>query len=948
MCQRVYSILIPLLFFLTVFSENIFATHLRAASFQVEQLNCNSLTFKITLTVYMNTRSTTPFGGNTPDDGHITFGDGTRIIIPTTLATPRPELGKEISVATFTVTHTYNSPGIYKINYFERDRSQGVLNISNPGDTPYSTSTTINTGVNCNRFPILAIAPVDRACSGVSFFHNAGASDPDGDSLSYELTVPARDADNPVGGYISPADPKFYVNHSKGNEAGTGPPSFSINPSTGLIVWNAPGIQGEYNIAFRIIEWRRNPVTEELVVLSTTIRDMQIVVEDCPNQRPDLTIPDNVCVQAGTILNFNILGRDPENHPVKIEAISEIFSLPPDKIPAEYSPSASDFRPSNPPAVLNFSWRTDCIHVRDQAYQVIFKITDQPVRGIPLVTFKAWTIKVIAPAPSLKQASLDLVNRSSIITWDSYACANAEKMQVWRKVDSFVYQGGLCDSGLPKSLGYQLVGEVNPQVGEFTDTNKGKGLAVGAKYCYRLVAAFTLPAGGKSYTSTEACVGPIRADAPVITHVTVEKTDTENGTVRVSWRSPFNIDKDQFPKPYHYKIYRAIGFAGDTSLTKAGDIIADTTFLDTNRNTESQVYNYRIVVYSKLAGSLDYIPVDTSAVASSVKLLVTPGLKKIELTWSADVPWSNVVQQSPYHYIYRSKEGIQEAFMELIDSVNVAEEDFFYTDRGTYKNQPIQDDQIYCYRIMTRGSYGNPAIALQKNFSQRVCSYPENNLLPCKPVVTMIPADCESFVQGKTCNELKLSNTFYWSPSREKGCRTDIKSYMVYGNAESTDDLTLLAPQLRDTFFTETGLNAFLRCYRVAAIDGLGHVSELSEVACNDNCPFYELPNVFTPNRDNKNDTFRAYSFSDGGEASYKCPRFVEHVKFTVYNRWGKKVYTYSSNDSNSILIDWNGRDDKGDDLESAIYYYVADVTFIMNDPDKRNQQFKGWIHLIR
>ena len=53
---------------------------------------------------------------------------------------------------------------------------------------------------------------------------------------------------------------------------------------------------------------------------------MQILVEDCDNERPDLILPPDTCVVAGTILDETILGIDPDNDNVKIEAFSEIFN----------------------------------------------------------------------------------------------------------------------------------------------------------------------------------------------------------------------------------------------------------------------------------------------------------------------------------------------------------------------------------------------------------------------------------------------------------------------------------------------------------------------------------------------------------------------------------------------------------------------------------------------
>jgi hypothetical protein len=73
-------------------------------------------------------------------------------------------------------------------------------------------------------------------------------------------------------------------------------------------------------------------------------------------------------------------------------------------------------------------------------------------------------------------------------------------------------------------------------------------------------------------------------------------------------------------------------------------------------------------------------------------------------------------------------------------------------------------------------------------------------------------------------------------------------------------------------------------------------------------------------------------------------------VEFTVYNRWGTKVYSYTGQqgDENTIYIRWNGQDDKGKELASAIYYYIAELTVDVVDPAKRKQIKKGWVHLIR
>jgi hypothetical protein len=84
---------------------------------------------------------------------------------------------------------------------------------------------------------------------------------------------------------------------------------------------------------------------------------------------------------------------------------------------------------------------------------------------------------------------------------------------------------------------------------------------------------------------------------------------------------------------------------------------------------------------------------------------------------------------------------------------------------------------------------------------------------------------------------------------------------------------------------------------------------------------------VFTPNSDGCNDQFAPYSKNVvAGEESgcqiqvlQKCPRFVSGVKFSVYNRLGEKIYSSESSNRESTFIVWDGRDNEGKELPSAV-----------------------------
>ncbi|MFM8848926.1 MAG: hypothetical protein ACKOE5_00820, partial [Cytophagales bacterium] len=246
-------------------------THLRAGEITVTRENCSGLTFNITITVYTNTGSSVKFSG-----GILDFGDGTSIRTPTIDNTP---FANGIGFVQYTVPggHTYAGAGYYIISYKERNRNAGILNISNSVNTQFYLETAIVVDrFVCDNSPRLLVPPIDKGCSGAAWYHNPGAYDIDGDSLSYEFVVPKQDKNIPVGNYRYPNHPDFYTvtQYSQANEKQNGPPTFTINSRTGTILWDAPGAKGEYNIAFKIISWRK--IAGTFIQLASVTRDMQI------------------------------------------------------------------------------------------------------------------------------------------------------------------------------------------------------------------------------------------------------------------------------------------------------------------------------------------------------------------------------------------------------------------------------------------------------------------------------------------------------------------------------------------------------------------------------------------------------------------------------------------------------------------------------------------------
>ncbi|MEJ0032277.1 MAG: gliding motility-associated C-terminal domain-containing protein [Bacteroidota bacterium] len=381
--------------------------------------------------------------------------------------------------------------------------------------------------------------------------------------------------------------------------------------------------------------------------------------------------------------------------------------------------------------------------------------------------------------------------------------------------------------------------------------------------------------------------------------------------------------------------------------------ITDSTYIDVGINTESLPYNYRIIAYDANSNRID-----TSSVASSVRLEAHPQVNKIELVWAADVPWSNVSDTYPKHWIYRGPEGATEDQLELIDSVNVNRLGFHYLDSGQYNHTPLENTKAYCYRVMTRGTYGNPKIAAPLlNFSQKLCAIPNDTTPPCKPDFgsDIIAQRCDNLPNGG-CGAVIYSNTISWNKPVDKVCGNDIVSYNIFVADQLGSEFLQYVENIRDTVFVDNNkdLTSFARCYKIQAVDRSGNKSELSDQFCFDNCTHYELPNVFSPNADGCNDVFAAFGDPDhdtmceANDDPSKCAKSVARVDFIVYDRWGKQIYQLEDSKERSIYIRWNGLDNDGREVPAGVYYYRADVHYITVDPDNQEALLKGWVQLVR
>ena len=903
------------------------ATHIRAGEIIAERISVQTLTYRITVVGYTDTGSSVIFG-----PGEINFGDGRSEVLNTESEISTVEsLGNQIEKHTFVIIHTYQGPGNYTIRFQEFNRNDNTLNMDQSVQTPFyiETAITIDPFLGVNNSPVLTIPPVDNGAVNQTYIHNPGAYDPDGDSLAYVLDVPKQDFQREVNNYRSPASPEF----SNSTQDGSGPAFLELDPLTGDLIWDAPGTAGQFNVAFRIEEWRKvNGVYQRI---GYVVRDMQIIIENTDNRRPVLELPDDLCVVAGTNIEEIIQGSDPDGDPIKIEIFGDPIEIT--SSPASYEP-VSVFQPT--PGIINFSWQTVCDHVRERQYQVRVRITDDPDSGPSLVDIKTWNITVIGPPPVINEVEQGS-GRSAEINWDPYTCGNtAETMQVWRRIQSDPYEPDSCETGIRP--GYELVGTTDMGITSFLDSNEGEGLAPGNTYCYRLVAAYPLPRSGESRVSEEICI-TVDVDVPLITNVSIEETDPTNGEVLVRWTPPYDIDTEQYPGPYQYELIRSEGFTGSQNQLSL-IITPDTVFTDRQINTEDLIYNYKVVL---LDGGQK---IDTSSTASTVRLQPTIINEAIELNWVFDVPWNNAIAQYT-HEVYRNRTdaaGQNADIFTKIADVNVTADGFTFLDDGSHNGLPLDKDTEYCYYVITKGAYNIDQLEYPlENKSQIICARPDDDRLPCPPVLTYEGPACEDFLADKPCGFADFYHDLSWEPDYSGECDDELGGYRLYFS-ENGEEGTFSLVETLSVFELETrrvNLPELKGCYYITALDRSGNESEPSNIVCVDNCPNYELPNAFTPNGDNTNDTFQAYD-----NPFPRCPRFVEAVQINIYNRWGVEVFEYNSTSSveNDIFIHWDGRDKNGKELPAGTYFYSGNVAFDVLDESQRNQKLKGTIQLIR
>ncbi len=900
-------------------TNHVEATHNRAGQIIVEQIG--DLTIRATIITYTKTSSTPA----DRDSLEIDWGDGfQQIVLRSNGGGSGEPLENNIKFNTYIAEHTYPGRGTYTISMEDPNRNAGILNVNPPSsdNVPFYLETVytfFNPQFNgYNSTPRLLQPPIDIGFVGQPFIHNPNAFDLDGDSIAYELVEPLQTAGFPVPNYSFP------------DQIGAGIENqIELNPFTGDFIWDAPQVVGEYNIAILIKEYRDGQL------ISTMIRDMQINVLEGDNLPPEIETMDEFCIVAGDTLEFNVTATDPDiGQKIKLTALGG---------PLEVTPSPATFTvPSgfqDPSIVGVFKWIPPCEVISDQFYQVIFRAVDDyeitnNMDTFGLATLKSVRIKVVGPAPEDVTAVAD--ENEVTISWESpYACESTlndyfQGFSIWRRNGSNQFPIDTCETGLA-GKGYTRIAFGKKDLSTdgryfYVDTS----VETGRTYCYRILAEFAQTSAGsnpynfvESLPSNEACL-QLGKDVPIITNVSVLNTDFGNGNIEVRWSKPNARDLDTLlnPGPYRYEVWRAEGITNTGFSPIPGAIFDsssflnanDTIFTDVGLNTATKAYSYQIAFY--VDGNFSE-PIGTTNIASSVFLNVQGTDRKNILTWDVNVPWNN------YEYIVYRQNNTTGVF----DSLTT-------TNSQPFEDRMLENGTEYCYLIKTKGTYGIDGIIDPiYNLSQENCGIPIDSVAPCAPIL-VVETECE-LATDRTPSE-EFQNLLTWTNPNNNCGDEGVRQYNIYYaiNASSNFEIVETFNMAEDTTYQhQPEFNNISGCYYVTAIDTVNNESLPSNIVCVDNCPLYQLPNVFTPNQDGDNDLFIPFPH-----------RFIERINLVIYNRWGQVVYETTDPD-----INWNGKNLNGDDLAEGTYFYTCEVFQKTLDGTLPTEELlNGYIHLIR
>ena len=313
--------------FLVIFSSQIFATHIAGGNIEVKYVSMNQ--YQVIVKVYRSCEAL-----SAPMPTSIEVGiyrlDTDVLLSSHSLNSPAIATNLPFGDSCYTPTGLCVDRGVftsavitipdYTAGYYLQTqlyaRNNSITNIQSPGDTGMSFYAEMpDPAIGVYNSPEFGPYPADAyLCVGFTKYFDFGVTDPDGDSLSYELVNPlgcATAASTTNGTYSKPyppitwaSSPPFGPTFSLADICG-GVPPMTVDPVTGIINASPDNI-GKYAFALKVHEWRAG------VKIGETTLDIQYEGLACTVDSPPLftTLDDTITVIVEEQICFDIMSYD--------------------------------------------------------------------------------------------------------------------------------------------------------------------------------------------------------------------------------------------------------------------------------------------------------------------------------------------------------------------------------------------------------------------------------------------------------------------------------------------------------------------------------------------------------------------------------------------------------------------------------------------------------------
>lgn len=547
--------------------------------------------YEITLTLYRDCLPNAQFPTNTPFDRVAEIGvfDGANRSLVTTLFVNRgdtliipltsdnecvpPPNNLCYASATYTqVVALADNPNGYHLAWGRCCRNESIVNLFNPGALGIAYTTQIPSTDLCNSSPSFNNALPTFICQNDLFNFDHSATDLDGDSLVYELTVPFTAGSQSVPQPTASPPPYPTVNWGGGfglNNIMNGDPKLNVNPTTGQLIVG-PTQTGQYVFSLSVFEYRNG------MLLSEVKRDIQINVIECPiNFPPRVNRPENNNVSADTLLFikgnrtcFDYVIRDINGPGVPadlltVQAEGELLEPP---YNATFS-AVDGLSPIN----ASICWEPACDFDENRIFTIRISATDNNDCPGPNTTTDTMYVRVITGEllpPELLCASITGPDEIQL-NWQ-----NSNDLGVSGFVAYHIFR----DDG----NGFEEIGTLSdPAETIFIDDMASN--ADTESYCYRIQTERECPFTELSEPSNVICSA--ESEDVDICHVSV--LPSQQG-IEIVWTPPFSVEFGTF------RIYRTNpGTEEDIAIA---DITEPMTFsyVDSSALLPAGAYCYRI------------------------------------------------------------------------------------------------------------------------------------------------------------------------------------------------------------------------------------------------------------------------------------------------------------------------------------------------------------------